>query len=73
MKQRLLGVFIDHALDIGFFLNIDRFANSASDTLPTERAKNALLNAAYLWAAHLSTLEELKHYESFFLEQALAG
>ncbi|KAI3619378.1 hypothetical protein WG66_012907, partial [Moniliophthora roreri] len=73
IKQRLLGIFIDHALDIGFFLNIDRFANSALNTLPTERARNALLNTAYLWATHLSTLEELKHYESFFLKRALAG
>ncbi|KAK7021134.1 hypothetical protein VNI00_017495 [Paramarasmius palmivorus] len=74
LRNQLFRIFISHAPHIGFFLNIDRFANSALNVPATERGINALLNTAYLWAVCLSSPTQnpdLKQYEAPFLKRAL--
>ncbi|KAF7356089.1 Zn(2)-C6 fungal-type domain-containing protein [Mycena venus] len=73
--QLLLQYFLPHAAQLGFFLHIDRFRNSAlvpqipfGDIL---RPSHSLLYAVYLWGAHLSQSGPLFDLKSAFLSRAL--
>ncbi|KAF8142202.1 hypothetical protein K438DRAFT_1878645 [Mycena galopus ATCC 62051] len=56
--EALLQTFHPHAEEFGFFLNWSRFIQSiAHSTRPS-----ALLNALYMWGAHLSSDRQREHY-----------
>ncbi|KAJ6481069.1 hypothetical protein C8R45DRAFT_1151844, partial [Mycena sanguinolenta] len=70
-----LEYFLPRAAQIGFFLHVDRFRNSA--LLPRNpfgdvlRPSNSLLYAAYLWGAHLCQSGPLFDSKPVFLGRAL--
>ncbi|KAJ3919676.1 Zn(2)-Cys(6) binuclear cluster domain-containing protein [Lentinula edodes] len=71
--HQLLSTFLPHALDMGFFLNVSRFRNSALLPLPLghySRPCAGLLSTVYLLGLHLSG--DLNNQESVYLARALA-
>ncbi|KAJ4485845.1 Zn(2)-Cys(6) binuclear cluster domain-containing protein [Lentinula aciculospora] len=71
--QQLLMTFLPHALDMGFFLNLARFQNSALLPLPLghfSRPCAGLLSAVYLLGLHLSG--DADNQEHVYLARALA-
>ncbi|KAJ3775128.1 Zn(2)-Cys(6) binuclear cluster domain-containing protein [Lentinula raphanica] len=71
--QQLLTAFLPHALDMGFFLHISRFQNSALLPLPLghySRPCAGLLSTVYLLGLHLSG--DTNNQESVYLARALA-
>ncbi|KAJ6473310.1 hypothetical protein DFH09DRAFT_470315 [Mycena vulgaris] len=65
----LLQTFLPHASEFGFFLDVKRFGQSAMQCVSPDRARPApaLLNAVYMWGAHLSG----NLYEEKFKRRAL--
>ncbi|KAJ7227720.1 hypothetical protein B0H12DRAFT_1148679 [Mycena haematopus] len=73
--QLLLQYFLPHAVQIGFFLHVDRFRNSTllpqipfGDVL---RPCHSLLYAVYLWGAHLCQSGPIFELKPLFLRRAL--
>ncbi|KAJ7853324.1 hypothetical protein B0H14DRAFT_2580482 [Mycena olivaceomarginata] len=73
--QLLLECFLPHAVQFGFFLNVERFRNSSlvpqipfGDILGPSRS---LLSAVYLWGAHLFQSGPLFELKPLFLNRAL--
>ncbi|KAJ7697667.1 hypothetical protein B0H17DRAFT_1130271 [Mycena rosella] len=69
--QALIAVFLRHASQIGFFLSPQLFETLSSGAVPSQIASPALLDAIYLWGAHLSRAEKLSVHESGLLSDAL--
>ncbi|KAJ7599192.1 Zn(2)-Cys(6) binuclear cluster domain-containing protein [Mycena floridula] len=55
VHDALIHTFLHHCTELCFFLDVQRFINAAE----TKTISPSLLNAAYLWGAHLSTSTEL--------------
>ncbi|KIK70720.1 hypothetical protein GYMLUDRAFT_254049, partial [Collybiopsis luxurians FD-317 M1] len=71
--QQLLQIFLSHAMDLGFFLNVPRFRNSALLQLPMghySRPSAGLLSTVYLLGVHLSG--DPNGQENVYLSRALA-
>ncbi|KAJ6562257.1 hypothetical protein B0H19DRAFT_1027049 [Mycena capillaripes] len=71
--QMLLDYFLPHATQFGFFLDLDKFRESA--LLPLDfgdvlRPSPALLSVVYLWGVHLSLSQPLISSEPVFLKRA---
>ncbi|KAF9074797.1 Zn(2)-Cys(6) binuclear cluster domain-containing protein [Rhodocollybia butyracea] len=70
--RQLLHTFLRHALDLGFFLNVSRFKNTALLPLPLghySRPSPGLLSTVYLLGVHLSG--QPNSQESTYLARAL--
>ncbi|KAF5388612.1 hypothetical protein D9757_004640 [Collybiopsis confluens] len=70
--QHLLQIFLPHAMDVGFFLNVSRFRNSALLELPLghySRPCTGLLSTVYLMGVHLSG--DPNNQETVYLSRAL--
>ncbi|KAJ7238120.1 hypothetical protein B0H12DRAFT_1075388 [Mycena haematopus] len=73
MIQMLLDHFLPHATQFGFFLDVDRFRESALfplDWADPRRPSPALLSVVYLWGVHLSPSQPLLSSEPVFLKRA---
>ncbi|KAF7304091.1 hypothetical protein MIND_00640600 [Mycena indigotica] len=73
MIQLLIQSFLPHALQFGFFLDIQRFHDAALLPLPMGdplRPSPALLCVVYLWGVRLSQLQPLLASEPTFLRRA---
>jgi hypothetical protein len=68
---RRIHVFMDNALEIGFFLNLERFGHAVYNHPRQGGNLGALQSAAYLWSVHLSPSPEIRARESQFLLRAL--
>ena len=69
-----IGIFVPHASQVGFFLNISRFLDAAY--LPSAAARQitlspALLDCVLLWGAHFSNNHSLKAHEATLLNRAV--
>ncbi|KAM5531794.1 hypothetical protein V8D89_014564 [Ganoderma adspersum] len=76
LVRTLVNTFVPHSSSLSFFLHMPRFIQAMQ--LPggdPRRAQlsPALLNAVYLWGAHLSTLNTIRGYEPAFLARATAA
>ncbi|PIL35487.1 transcription factor [Ganoderma sinense ZZ0214-1] len=76
LVRTLVNAFVPHSSSLGFFLHMPRFIQAMQ--LPggdPRRAQlsPALLNAVYLWGAHLSTSNTIRGYEPAFLARATAA
>ncbi|KAH9831189.1 uncharacterized protein C8Q71DRAFT_783153 [Rhodofomes roseus] len=72
--QMLVGFFLPHADQVGFFLHHGRFREYA--LVPTAehcqaRLSPALLNAVYLWGVHFSGNASMLAHEPVFLQRAV--
>ncbi|KAH9918952.1 uncharacterized protein B0H18DRAFT_1120056 [Fomitopsis serialis] len=72
--QMLVGFFLPHANQVGFFLHHGRFREYVS--IPAAEARQArlspaLLNAMYLWGVHFSGNASLFAHEPVFLQRAV--
>ncbi|PFH46407.1 hypothetical protein AMATHDRAFT_69915 [Amanita thiersii Skay4041] len=70
---QLLDVFLPHAHNFGFFLNVQRFRTLALHRLPLghpRRPSAALMWAVYLWGLNLSNNSEFVMDESAILSNA---
>ncbi|KAF9489411.1 hypothetical protein BDN71DRAFT_1435419 [Pleurotus eryngii] len=68
------NLFLQSAVEVGFFLNTNRFRQSSLRDLPHghhERPHPVLLSAAYLWGIHL-TGEPYTQHEDAILTRALS-
>ncbi|TCD63043.1 hypothetical protein EIP91_006056 [Steccherinum ochraceum] len=70
----LIGIFVPHASQVGFFLNISRFLDAAY--LPSSETRQsalspALLDCVLLWGAHFSNNRSLKDHEATLLNRAV--
>ncbi|KZT68936.1 hypothetical protein DAEQUDRAFT_765942 [Daedalea quercina L-15889] len=72
--QMLVGFFLPHANQVGFFLHHGRFREHAlvpaADTRQA-RLSPALLNAVYLWGVHFSGNASMIAHEPVFLQRAV--
>ncbi|KAI0787565.1 hypothetical protein C8Q74DRAFT_1366419 [Fomes fomentarius] len=73
LVRTLINAFLPHSSSLGFFLHVPRVMQAIQ--LPQgdpRRAQlsTALLNAIYLWGAHLSTSNGIRSYEGTFLTRA---
>ncbi|KAI0955774.1 hypothetical protein AcV7_006349 [Taiwanofungus camphoratus] len=72
--QILVGHFLPHSSQVGFFLHTSRFLASVyvpDVNIRTARLSPALLNAVYLWGARLSNNDALRTHEPAFLSRAV--
>ncbi|KAJ3784782.1 hypothetical protein GGU10DRAFT_20372 [Lentinula aff. detonsa] len=70
----LLNNFLPFATKFGFFLHLERFKSAALLNAPfgdISRPSPALLNATYLWGAHLSSVDALRTNETIFINRSL--
>ncbi|KAJ7064014.1 hypothetical protein C8F01DRAFT_1275106 [Mycena amicta] len=73
MIQLLIQSFLPHATQFGFFLDLQRFHDTALLPLPLGdalRPSPALLCVVYLWGVHLSKVQPLLASEPIFLRRA---
>ncbi|KAI9000431.1 hypothetical protein BD414DRAFT_511159 [Trametes punicea] len=69
LVRNLINSFLPHSVSLSFFLYVPRFMQAMQQpNVDNRRAQlsPALLNAIYLWGAHLSTSNALRAYESIF-------
>lgn len=74
MRENFIDRFLQSAVEVGFFLNTNRFRQSSLRDLPHghhERPHPVLLSAAYLWGIHL-TGEPYTQHEDAILTRALS-
>ncbi|KAK0458808.1 uncharacterized protein EV420DRAFT_1540662 [Desarmillaria tabescens] len=71
VHQVILQTFLRHCAELGFFLDIAHFVQSATSSNLIERPVAALLSVAYLWGIHLSPSQEIAAWEDKFLAQAV--
>ncbi|KAJ7719016.1 hypothetical protein DFH07DRAFT_859675 [Mycena maculata] len=71
--EALLQIFLPHASEFGFFLDSNRFIQSAMQSMLPDssiRPSPALMYAVYMWGAHLSGTQR-EHEERKFKYKAL--
>ncbi|KAK0431985.1 hypothetical protein EV421DRAFT_1893239 [Armillaria borealis] len=64
--RNLLDLFFSYSAELGFFLDVTRFYNSAILALPLghhSRPCSSVLSAVYLWGCHLSSQRDQKPNE----------
>ena len=69
-----VSIFVSHASQVGFFLNLARFLDIIylPDVTVRRRVLScALLDVVLLWGAHLSSNDTIKAHESTFLTRAV--
>ncbi|KAI0359774.1 hypothetical protein OH77DRAFT_1493304 [Trametes cingulata] len=69
LVRNLVNAFLPHSATLSFFLHIPRFMQAMQQPNVDQRRAQlspALLNAVYLWGAHLSTSNALRAYEPIF-------
>ncbi|KAK0495953.1 hypothetical protein EDD18DRAFT_225375 [Armillaria luteobubalina] len=66
-----LQTFLTNCAELGFFLDIVHFVQSATSSNLVERPVPALLSAVYLWGIHLSPSRDIAAWEGQFLSQAV--
>ncbi|KAK0480633.1 hypothetical protein IW261DRAFT_1418996 [Armillaria novae-zelandiae] len=66
-----LQTFLTNCAELGFFLDIAHFVQSATSSNLVERPIPALLSAVYLWGIHLSPSRDIAAWEGQFLIQAV--
>lgn len=67
-----LHTFISQCQDLGFFLNLSRFRESALSSEPgTEHPSPALLSTAHLWGIHLTGGAIASTHEEYLLTRAV--
>ncbi|KAG7448458.1 uncharacterized protein BT62DRAFT_1003173 [Guyanagaster necrorhizus] len=69
--HQVMWTFLRHCAELGFFLYIPHFVQSATSSNLVERPVAALLSAAYLWGIHLSPSPDIVAWEGLFLAQAV--
>ncbi|KAH8108078.1 hypothetical protein BXZ70DRAFT_914071 [Cristinia sonorae] len=72
----LIGIFVPHASQVGFFMNIPRFLDAAYIPNPAVRRATlspALLDCVLLWGAHFSNNHSLKIHEPTLLSRAVGS
>ncbi|KAI9066252.1 hypothetical protein FKP32DRAFT_1610151 [Trametes sanguinea] len=73
LVRNLVNAFLQHSASLSFFLHVPRFMQAMQQPSIDNRRVQlspALLNAVYLWGAHLSTSAALRAYESIFQVRA---
>ncbi|KAK0220168.1 hypothetical protein IW262DRAFT_1006461 [Armillaria fumosa] len=70
VHQVILQTFLTNCAELGFFLDIAHFVQSATSRNLVERPVPALLSAVYLWGIHLSPSRDIAAWEGQFLIQA---
>ncbi|KAJ2991116.1 hypothetical protein NUW54_g8282 [Trametes sanguinea] len=73
LVRNLVNAFLQHSASLSFFLHVPRFMQAMQQPNIDNRRVQlspALLNAVYLWGAHLSTSAALRAYESIFQVRA---
>ena len=70
LNRNSVNTFLPHSSSLSFFLYVPRLMQAIQ--LPTGDPRRAqlspaLLNAIYLWGAHLSTSNAVRNYEATFL------
>ncbi|KAI0367956.1 hypothetical protein BV20DRAFT_1054354 [Pilatotrama ljubarskyi] len=66
LVRNLVNAFLPHSASLSFFLHVPRFMQAMQQpNIDHRRAQlsPALLNAVYLWGAHLSTSNAIRAYE----------
>ncbi|EJF64875.1 hypothetical protein DICSQDRAFT_167027 [Dichomitus squalens LYAD-421 SS1] len=76
LVRTFVNAFVPHSSSLSFFLHTPRFMQAVH--LPPGDSRRAqlspaLLNAVFLWGAHLSTSNAVRSYESVFLTRATAA
>ncbi|KAJ7108823.1 hypothetical protein C8R44DRAFT_297301 [Mycena epipterygia] len=66
--EALLQFFLPHASEFGFFLDSKRFIHSAMQS----RSSPGLLNAMYMWGAHLSSNPQREEHYKYLALQCVA-
>ncbi|KAI0833592.1 hypothetical protein BC628DRAFT_1414358 [Trametes gibbosa] len=69
LVRNLVNSFLSHSASLNFFLHVPRFMQAVQQpNVETRRAQlsPALLNAVYLWGAHVSTSNALRAFEPIF-------
>ncbi|KAF7351456.1 Zn(2)-C6 fungal-type domain-containing protein [Mycena sanguinolenta] len=69
--KTLMNTFLRHSSQVGFFLNPKMFDNLSNGAAPSQIACPALLDAVYLWGAHLSRSAAISVHEASLLSNAL--
>ncbi|KAJ6487611.1 hypothetical protein C8R45DRAFT_993761 [Mycena sanguinolenta] len=69
--ETLINTFLRHSSQLGFFLNPQMFHELSDGAAPSQIACPALLDAVYLWGAHLSTSAPISVHEISLLSDAL--
>ncbi|RPD60171.1 hypothetical protein L227DRAFT_502556 [Lentinus tigrinus ALCF2SS1-6] len=76
LVRTLVNAFLPHVSSLGFFLHVPHFMQfiqlPAGDPRRAQLSP-ALLNAVYLWGAHLSTSQNIRAYEATFLTRATSA
>ncbi|KAF4601613.1 hypothetical protein EYR40_004811 [Pleurotus pulmonarius] len=75
MRANFVDRFLQSGVEVGFFLNANRFRQSTLRDLPLghhERPHPVLLSAAYLWGAHLAGEPSDTQHEDAMLTRALS-
>ncbi|KAI0636017.1 hypothetical protein C8Q77DRAFT_608668 [Trametes polyzona] len=73
LVRNLINTFLSHSGSLNFFLHVPRFMHAIQQpNINSRRAQlsPALLNAVYLWGAHLSSTPALRAYEPIFQARA---
>ncbi|KAH9945112.1 uncharacterized protein BXZ73DRAFT_73316 [Epithele typhae] len=76
LVRTLINTFMPCAGSLNFFINIPRFMHALQLPYGDPRRallSPALLNAIYLWGAHLSSTPNVRAYEAVLLERAKAA
>ena len=76
LNKTSVNALLPHVSSLGFFLHVPRFMQVIQ--LPPGDPRRAqlspaLLNAVYLWGAHLSTSQNIRAYEATFLSRATSA
>ncbi|KAL1949573.1 hypothetical protein VTO73DRAFT_8454 [Trametes versicolor] len=69
LVRNMVNSFLSHSGSLNFFLHVPRFLQAIQQPNVDNRRVQlspALLNAVYLWGAHLSTSNALRAYEPIF-------
>ncbi|KAK0192715.1 hypothetical protein F5146DRAFT_979229 [Armillaria mellea] len=70
-SENSLQTFLANCAELGFFLDIPHFVQSATSSNLVERPVPALLSAVYLWGIHLSPSRDIAAWETQFLVPAV--
>ncbi|KAI0775118.1 hypothetical protein BD413DRAFT_653678 [Trametes elegans] len=76
LVRNLVHAFLPHGGSLSFFLHVPRFMQAMQQPNADNRRAQlspALLNAVYLWGAHLSTSNALRAYEPTFQARATSA
>ncbi|KAI1796900.1 hypothetical protein LXA43DRAFT_985034 [Ganoderma leucocontextum] len=76
LVRTLVNTFVPHSSSLSFFLHLPRFIQAmqlSSGDPRRAQLSPALLNAVFLWGAHVSTSNTIRSYEPAFLDRATAA